>query len=97
MRIPWADIPWTRSNKLNYPWTEWEEAPPEYPFSKVEYLRGKDERDWGVLPREEGAFDDVVVVDYAIDFLGKQDDGSPFSLRRHLSSPPPLVYSQAVP
>lgn len=68
-RFPWADFPWTRSNKLNYPWTEWQPPPPEYPFSKVEYLRGKDERDWGILPRQESEYDDVVVVDYAIDFL----------------------------
>ena len=80
MRIPWADIPWTRSNKLNYPWTQWEEPPPEYPFSKVEYLRGKDERDWGVLPRNEAEFDDSVIVDYAIEFLKNHDNSSPFFL-----------------
>lgn len=78
-RIPWADFPWTRSNKLNYPWTEWQPPPPEYPFSKVEYLRGKDERDWGILPRQESEYDDVVVVDYAIDFLANHS-GAPFFL-----------------
>ena len=35
-RFPWADFPWTRSNKLAYPWTEWQPPPPGYPFSKVE-------------------------------------------------------------
>ena len=78
-RFPWADFPWTRSSKLNYPWTEWQPPPPEYPYSKVEYLRGKDERDWGILPREESEYDDVVVVDYAIDFL-ESHFGDPFFL-----------------
>ena len=78
-RFPWADFPWTRSNKLNYPWTEWQPPPPEYPFSKVEYLRVKDERDWGILPRKESKYDDVVIVDYAIDFL-ESHSGDPFFL-----------------
>ncbi len=68
-RFPWADFPWTRSNKLAYPWTEWQPPPPGYPFSKVEYLRGRQEMDWGVLPRKESEYDDVLVADYAIDFL----------------------------
>jgi len=79
-RLPWADFPWTRSNKLNYPWTQWKPPPPEYPFSKVEYLRGRDERDWGVLPRLEKDYDDVVIVDYAIDFLKRHDGEMPFFL-----------------
>ena len=68
-RFPWGDFPWTRSNKLAYPWTEWQPPPPGYPFSKVEYLRGRQERDWGILPRKESEYDDVLVADYAIDFL----------------------------
>ncbi|MCZ6672988.1 MAG: sulfatase [Verrucomicrobia bacterium] len=79
MRNPWSDFPWARSNKLNYPWTQWEEAPPGYPFSKLEYLRGKDERDWGILPKPESDYDDVKIVDYAIEFLRKHEDG-PFFL-----------------
>ena len=79
-RIPWADFPWTRSSKLNYPWTEWMPPPEDYPFSRVEYLRGRDERDWGVLPREEAVYDDVVVVDYAIEFLKTHSDDQPFFL-----------------
>ena len=79
-RIPWADFPWTRSNKLNYPWTEWMPPPEGYPFSKVEYLRGRDERDWGILPRDEAVYDDAVVVDYAIDFLKNHPEGIPFFL-----------------
>lgn len=79
-RTPWADFPWNRSNKLNYPWTEWQPPPPEYPFSKVEYLRGRDERDWGVLPGLESEYDDAVIVDYAIDFLGRHDGEIPFFL-----------------
>jgi choline-sulfatase len=79
-RIPWADFPWTRSNKLNYPWTEWMPPPPEYPFSKVEHLRGRDERDWGILPRDEMVYDDVVVVDYAIEFLQTHRSDQPFFL-----------------
>lgn len=39
MPNPWSDFPWARSNKLNYPWTQWEVAPEGYPFSKLEYLR----------------------------------------------------------
>ena len=79
-RIPWADFPWTRSNKLNYPWAEWMPPPEEYPFSKVEFLRGRDERDWGILPREEAEFDDVVIVDYAIEFLKNHTNANPFFL-----------------
>lgn len=80
MRIPWADFPWTRSNKLNYPWTQWQPPPPEYPFSKVEYLRDKDERDWGVLPRLETEYDDVVITNHAIDFLKRHNGEQPFFL-----------------
>ncbi|MCB1123670.1 MAG: sulfatase-like hydrolase/transferase, partial [Verrucomicrobiae bacterium] len=38
------------------------------------------ERDWGVLPREESLFDDVVIVDYAIDFLMSHKGDRPFFL-----------------
>jgi arylsulfatase A-like enzyme len=79
MSNPWSDFPWARSNKLNYPWIEWEEPPAEYPFSKVEFLRGKDEQDWGVLPKSESEYDDVKIIDYAIDFLKKHKEG-PFFL-----------------
>ena len=79
-RLPWADIPWVRSNKLNYPWTEWMPPPQGYPFSKVEYLRGREERDWGILPREENDYDDVVVVDYALEFLNTHSGDQPFFL-----------------
>ncbi len=79
-RIPWDDFPWNRSNKLNYPWTEWMPPPDEYPFSKVEYLRGREELDWGVLPRAESEYDDLVVIDYAIEFLKNHSSESPFFL-----------------
>lgn len=79
MPNPWSDFPWARGNKLNYPWTQWEEAPPGYPFSKVDYLRGHDERDWGILPKPESDYDDVKIVDYAIDFLEQHKSG-PFFL-----------------
>ena len=42
-------------------------------------MRGKDERDWGILPRKETEYDDVVIVDYAIDFL-ENHSGDPFFL-----------------
>ena len=80
MANPWSDFPWARSNKLNYPWTEWEEAPPGYPFSNVEYLRGREERDWGILPKPEHDYDDVKIVDYAIEFLKNHKGGKPFFL-----------------
>lgn len=80
MANPWSDFPWARSNKLNYPWTEWEEAPPGYPFSNVEYLRGRDERDWGILPKQEHDYDDVKIVDYAIEFLNNHNGENPFFL-----------------
>jgi len=79
MPNPWSDFPWARSDKLNYPWTQWEEAPPGYPFSKVEYLRGRNERDWGILSKPESEYDDVKVVDYAIEFLENHRRG-PFFL-----------------
>lgn len=79
MPNPWSDFPWARSNKLNYPWTQWEAPPEEYPFSKVEYLRGREERDWGVLPKPESDYDDVKIVDYAIEFL-ESHTGGPFFL-----------------
>ncbi len=76
---PWSDFPWARSNKLNYPWTQWEAPPAEYPFSNVEYLRGRDERDWGILLKPESDYDDVKIVDYAIEFL-ENHRGGPFFL-----------------
>ena len=42
-------------------------------------MRGKNERDWGILQRKETEYDDVVIVDYAIDFL-KHHSGDPFFL-----------------
>ncbi|QXD26124.1 sulfatase [Opitutia bacterium ISCC 51] len=79
-RFSWVDFPWTRSNKLAYPWTKWMPPPEGYPFSKVEYLRGKEERDWGILPKKEEDYDDVVVVDYAVDFLNQYEGEKPFFL-----------------
>ncbi len=66
------ESPWYRANKLNYPWTDYEDAPAGFPFSGLPGLRH--EFDWGSLPRAEGDYDDVRTVDYAVKFL---QGGSP--------------------
>ena len=61
----------------SYPWTSPVELPMEFPYSGIHcYSR---EVDWGVLPKSEEEYDDALVADYGVTFLGKPCD-KPFFL-----------------
>ncbi|MFT6617364.1 MAG: choline-sulfatase [Limisphaerales bacterium] len=66
-RLIFADDPWFRGVKLNYPWSKVGPYPKGYPFSKVKGLGH--ENDWGSLNLTEAEYDDTRTADYAINFL----------------------------
>ena len=51
-RLTFADDPWFRGNKLNYPWSTPAKYPPGYPFCGMPGT--PHEGDWGVLPERGG-------------------------------------------
>ena len=54
-------------------------SPARIPFQQGRVFAREGRTDWGILPRKESKYDDVVIVDYAIDFL-ESHSGDPFFL-----------------
>ncbi len=73
-RLTFREDPWFRSVKLNYPWSEYEPPPREFPFSGVHGLGH--ENDWGALPIPDEAFDDAQTTNYAVQILERKLSGS---------------------
>lgn len=60
-----ADDPWDRRDKLNYPWVKSTLAPSGFPFGGVKGLGH--EHDWGAIPgKPESEYDDARTADAAI-------------------------------
>ena len=77
-RLLFADDPWYRGSKLNYPWSTTGRPPKGFPFSGVKGL--PHENDWGPLPgKSEADYDDAKTVDFAVEHL-KREHAKPFFL-----------------
>jgi choline-sulfatase len=99
-RLVFADDPWYRSAKLNYPWSKVGPPPEGFPFSDVKGL--PHENDWGSLPgKDETDYDDAKTVDFAIEYLQRKQT-KPFFLacgifRPHLPWYVPKKYFDMYP
>jgi len=79
-RLVFHDDAWTRTSprfRKLYPFTEPRETPDGFPYSGLSLY--SPEVDWGVLPQQESAYDDVRTVDVAIEFLDRRHE-KPFFL-----------------
>lgn len=70
------DDPWYRRTEW-YPWVKKIPAPEGHPFNGLKNFQG--EFDWGVLPKPEGEYGDMKAVDWADQFL-RREQQKPFFL-----------------
>ena len=61
------DNGWIRHGSRLYPWTSAKPRPGEFPYSGIKLY--SEEADWGILPQPEDVYDDVLVADYAVNYL----------------------------